>query len=85
MSQTLVERMTDNIAESAHQASRATGAIAGAIEDGVGVVQHATKQGRDAGEQLLNETTHHLRRHPALTVVTTFAVGAMMGRISDGP
>ena len=81
MSQTLIERTADNIAEPAHQASRATGAIADAIEDGVGVVRHAAKQGCDASEQFLNETTHRLQRHPALTVATTFAAGAMVGAL----
>jgi hypothetical protein len=81
MSQTLIEKTSDNIAELAHQASRTTGAIANAIEDGVGAVRHAAKQGCDAGEQFLNETTHRLQRHPALTVATTFAIGAMVGAL----
>ena len=81
MSQTVVERTADNIVESAHQASRATGAIADAIENSVGVVRHAAKQGCDAGEELLNETTSRLQRHLALTVATTFAVGAAAGAL----
>lgn len=79
MSQTIVERTAENIAESAHQARRATGAIADAIEDGVGVVRQAAKQGCDAAEEFLNDTTHRLQRHLALTVATTFAVGAASG------
>ena len=81
MSQTVIERAADNIAESAHQASRATCAIADAVEDGVGAVRHAAKQGCDAGEEFLNETTHRLQRHLALTVATTFAVGATAGAL----
>jgi hypothetical protein len=81
MSQTVVGRMADNIAESAHQASRATGAIADAIEDGVGAVRHAAKQGGDAAEVFLNESTLRLQRHLALTVAATFALGAVSGAI----
>ena len=81
MSQTVVERTADNIAESAHQAARATCAIADAVEDGVGAVRHAAKQSCDAGEELLNETTHRLQRHLALTVATTFALGATAGAL----
>jgi uncharacterized membrane protein YoaK (UPF0700 family) len=81
MSQTVAERTADNIAESAHQASRVTGAIADAIEDSVDVVSHAAKQCCDAGEELLNETTRRLQRHFALTVATTFAVGAAAGAL----
>jgi hypothetical protein len=42
-------------------------------------VRHAAKQSCDAGEEILNETTHRLERHLALTVATTFALGATAG------
>jgi hypothetical protein len=45
MPQTVAERTAEHIAESAHQASRATSAVADAIRDGVGVVRRAAKQG----------------------------------------
>ncbi len=81
MSQTVVERTAEHIAESAHQASRATSAIADAIEDGVGVVTRAAKQGGDAAEQFLDDTTQRLQRHLVLTVATTFAVGVAAGTL----
>ena len=81
MSQTLVENAAEHIAESAHQASRATSAIADAIEDGVGVVRHAAKHGGDVAEEFLNETTKRLQRHPALTVAATFALGVTAGTL----
>jgi hypothetical protein len=81
MSQTVAERTADNIAESAQQASRATGAIADAMEDSVGVMSHVAKQSCDAGEELLNETTRRLQRHFALTVAMTFAIGAAVGAL----
>jgi F0F1-type ATP synthase assembly protein I len=37
------------------------------------------KQGCDAAEEFLNDTSHRLQRHFALTVVTTFVVGAASG------
>jgi ElaB/YqjD/DUF883 family membrane-anchored ribosome-binding protein len=81
MSQTVVERTAEHIAESAHQASRATNAVAGAIEDGVKVVRRAAKQGGDAAEEFLNDTTQRIQRHPVLTVATTFAVGFTAGTL----
>ena len=81
MSQTVIERTAEAICESAHQASRATGAITDAIEDGVGVVRHAAKQGCDAAEEFLDDTTRRLQRHLALTVTTTFVVGVAAGAI----
>jgi len=80
MSQTVLDRATERIAESTRQASRATSAVADAIiEDGVGVVKRAAKQGGDAAEEFLNDTTQRIQRHPVLTVAATFAVGFTAG------
>ena len=54
MSQTVLDRTAERIAESAHQASRATSAVASAIDDGVGVVRRAAKQSGDAAEDCQN-------------------------------
>jgi ElaB/YqjD/DUF883 family membrane-anchored ribosome-binding protein len=79
MSRTVVERTAERIAESAHQASRASSAVADAIEDGVGVVRRAAKQGGDAAEEFLDDTTARIQRNPALTVGATLAVGLAAG------
>jgi len=79
MSPTILERTAEHFAESAHQASRATSAVADAIEDGVGVVRRAAKQGGDAAEEFLNDSTQRIQRHPMLTVATTFAVAFTAG------
>jgi hypothetical protein len=69
MSQTVLNRTAEGIAESARQASRATSGVADAIiEDGVGVARHAAKQGGDAAEEFVNDTSQRIQRHPALTV-----------------
>jgi hypothetical protein len=81
MSQTVVEGTADHIAESAHQASRATSAVADAIEDGVGVMRRAAKQGGDAAEEFLNDTTQRVERHLVMAVATTFAVGLTAGTL----
>ncbi|MGB8062756.1 MAG: hypothetical protein WCF26_12735 [Candidatus Sulfotelmatobacter sp.] len=79
MSQSVLERTAEHMAESVHQASRVTSAVADAIEDGVGVVKRATKQGGDAAEEFLDDTTQRMQRHPLLTVATTFAGGFTAG------
>src|ERR1700687_5128128 len=79
MSPTVLEKTAEQIAQSAHQASRATRAVADAIDDGVGVARRAAKQSGDAAEEFLNDTTKRLQRNPALTVATTFAVGLTAG------
>ena len=81
MPQTVVDRAVEHIDESARQVSRATSAIADAIEDGTGAVRRAAKQGGDAAEEILNDTTERIQRHPVLTVATSFAVGITAGTI----
>jgi ElaB/YqjD/DUF883 family membrane-anchored ribosome-binding protein len=81
MPQTVVDRAVEHIDESARQVSRATSAIADAIEDGTGAVRRAAKQGGDAAEEILNDTTERIQRHPVLTVATSFAVGVTAGTL----
>jgi ElaB/YqjD/DUF883 family membrane-anchored ribosome-binding protein len=81
MSQTVVEKTAERISESARRASRASSAIADAIDDGVGVARRAAKQGGDAAEELLNDTTERIQRHPVLTVAASFAVGVTAGTL----
>ncbi len=81
MSQTVMERTAEHIGESARQASRATSAIADAIGDGVGVARQAAKQGGDAAEEFLNDTTQRIQRHPVLTVAASFAIGLAAGTL----
>lgn len=81
MSHTVVERTAEHIAESARQASRVSNAVADAIEDSVGVVKRAAKQGGDAAEEFLDDTTRRIERHLVLTVATTFAVGLATGTL----
>ena len=81
MSQTVMERTAEHIGESARQASRATSAIADAIDDGVGAVRRAAKQGGDAAEEFLNDTTQRIQRHPILTIAATLAVGFTAGTL----
>ncbi len=81
MSQTVAERTAEHISDSARQASCATSAIADAIDDGVRVVRRAAKQGGDAAEEILNDTTERIQRHPVLTVATSFAVGVTAGTL----
>jgi len=79
MTQSVLERTGEQIAETARKASRATAAVADAFEDGVEAARRAAKQGGDAAEELLDDTTKRLQRHPIETVAATFAVGVAAG------
>jgi ElaB/YqjD/DUF883 family membrane-anchored ribosome-binding protein len=75
----VLERAGEHIAKSARQASRTASAVADAIEDGVGMAKRVAKQGCDAAEEFLDDTTKRLQRHPIETVVTSLAVGVAAG------
>jgi hypothetical protein len=47
--------------------SRATSAMADAIDEGVGVIKHAVKRSGDAAEELMHDTTQRVKRHPTAT------------------
>ena len=47
----------------------------------MGVVKRAAKQGGDAAEEFLDDTTQRLQRHLVLTVAATFAVGVTAGAL----
>jgi len=77
-----LDKTAERIAQSARQASRATSAVADAIiENGVGVVRRAAKQGGDAAGEFLNDTSQRIQRHPTLTIAVTFAVGFTAGAL----
>ena len=79
MAQSVLEQTGEQIAETARKASRAASAVADALEDGVGAARRVAKQGGDAAEEFLDDTTKRLQRHPIETVVVTFAIGVAAG------
>ena len=81
MSQTITERTAEHLDESVRQASRASAKIADAIEDGLGVVRRAVKQGGAAADEFLDDTTQRLQRHLTLTIATAFAAGVTAGTL----
>lgn len=79
MPQSVLEQAGEHIAESTRKVSRATSAVADAFEASVEAARRAAKQGGDAAEEFLDDTTKRLQRHPIETVVTTFAMGIAAG------
>jgi ElaB/YqjD/DUF883 family membrane-anchored ribosome-binding protein len=79
MSDTVIGRTGENIAETARTASRMTSTLADAVEEGMGAARRVVKQAGDAAEELFDDTTKRLQRHPVETVVSSLAVGICVG------
>jgi ElaB/YqjD/DUF883 family membrane-anchored ribosome-binding protein len=79
MAQNVVEKTADYISGSAHQAARATGLMADAIDDGVKVMRRAARQGSDAVEELLSDTTKLAHRNLWPTIAATLVAGVVIG------
>ena len=73
--------MDERIEETARKASRAASAVADALEDGVGAVRCAAKQGSQAASELYVDTRRRVQRHPVESVAATFAVGIAAGAV----
>jgi hypothetical protein len=79
MAPSVVEWTSDRIAEAARQASRASTALADALEESLGATRRIAKQGGDTAEELMDDTIKRLQRHPVETVVATFSIGIATG------
>ncbi len=79
MPETVLERTKERLAETGHRFSRATSAVADAIEDGLDMAKRAGKRSSDAVEELMDDTMQRIKRHPTETVVMAFAAGFLLG------
>ena len=55
MAENILEKADAQVAESIHKLSRATSAMAEAIDDGVDVIKRAVKRSSDAAEELVDD------------------------------
>jgi hypothetical protein len=79
MAQSIFEQTGEQLADTAHKASRAASAVADALEDGVGAARRAAKQGGYAAAELFDDTRRRVQKHPIEIVAATFAVGIAAG------
>ncbi len=83
MPETVLERADARIADSIHHMSRATAAVADAVDEGIDVAKHVGKRSSDAAEELMDDATQRIKRHPVESLVTAFAVGVFVGGFVD--
>jgi len=79
MAENIVEKADAQVAESIRKLTRATSAMAEAIDEGVGAIKLAVKRSGDLAEEMMDDTTQRVKRHPVGTMVATFSVGIIVG------
>jgi ElaB/YqjD/DUF883 family membrane-anchored ribosome-binding protein len=79
MAKDILEKADEQVAESIRQLTRATSAMAEAIDEGTNVIKHAIKRSGDVAEEILEDTTQRVKRHPVETMAVTFTLGIAVG------
>lgn len=79
MQDSVFEKADVQVAESIHKLTRATSAMADALDEGVGVIKRAVRRSGDVAEELMDDATQRVKRHPAETMAATFAFGIIVG------
>jgi ElaB/YqjD/DUF883 family membrane-anchored ribosome-binding protein len=82
MAESIFEKADAQVAESIQKLSRATSAMADAINEGVGVIQRAVKRSGDVAEELMDDATERVKRHPTETIAATLAFGLVAGLLA---
>jgi ElaB/YqjD/DUF883 family membrane-anchored ribosome-binding protein len=80
MSKSVLE---ERLVEPMHKVSRATTAMAEALEDGIHAVKRVGKTGSDAAEEFLDDAKDRVKRHPAGTIAGAFVLGFLFGGLFD--
>lgn len=79
MAGAVLERADEQVAESIRRLSHASTAMAEAIDDGVNVIRLAVKRSGDLAEEIMDDTSQRVKRHPVETLVGTLAAGFAAG------
>jgi len=79
MAENILEKADAQVAECIRKLTHATSAMAEAIDEGVGAIKLAVKRSGDLAEEMMDDTTQRVKRHPVETVVATFALGLIVG------
>ena len=79
MAETVLDRAGEQIAGTAHRASRAASAAADVLENGMEAARRAAKQGYCSAAELIDDTKKRVQRHPMEMVAATLATGIAVG------
>jgi ElaB/YqjD/DUF883 family membrane-anchored ribosome-binding protein len=69
----------EQISNLGREASRLRGVVADVVDDSMVNTRRAARHGYSAAEDLIDETSHHIKRHPLRSMLCALAVGAVVG------
>jgi hypothetical protein len=75
----IMEKADEQVQDSIRKITRSASAMAEAIDEGTDVIKHAIKRSGDVAEELLDDTTQRVKRHPVETMAATFALSVVVG------
>ncbi|MDT8070163.1 MAG: hypothetical protein ROO76_18510 [Terriglobia bacterium] len=79
MRQTVLERTSEQIADTVGKAARATGSIGSALHDRYDEAKQLARRGTHRAEELFDESKLHIKRHPVAAVAGSFSLGLGIG------
>jgi hypothetical protein len=77
----VMDKTDEGVDESIRRLSHATASMAEAIDDGVNVIRLAVKRSGDLAEEIMDDTSQRVKRHPVETLVGVLTVGFLSGAL----
>ncbi len=74
----------DQISNIGREASRLKGVVTDAVEDSLINAKRAVRRGYSSAEDVLDEASHRIKRHPFASVAGAFVIGALAGWVLLG-
>ena len=81
MDSEMFDKDNEQVADTIHKLTRAASAMADAMDGSVRILKRAVRRSGDVAEELMDDTTERVKRHPAATIAATFALGVIVGGI----
>ena len=69
----------EQISNLGREASRLRGVVTDVVDDSVVNARRAVRHGRNSAEEMIDEVSHQIKRHPLRSMLCSLAVGALAG------
>jgi len=69
----------EQISNLGREATRLRGVVSEAVDDSLVNARRAAKRGYNSAEDLIEETSYQIKRHPLRSVLCALAMGAVLG------